>query len=124
MASFDQMLQTNVIVNHTGSVKWLPPGLFQTTCSVDIAYFPYDEQKCSIKFGTWTYQENLVSLFDLWNTLLLFNLIYCKMYNQLRQQCSTGDLSLKLTPQSVQRRKKRHRSGTHCTSKITLIFTV
>ena len=29
---------------------------------VDIAYFPYDEQKCQIKFGTWSYDGQYVDL--------------------------------------------------------------
>jgi len=61
VSSFDQMLQTNVIIAYDGSVSWLPPGLFQTTCGVDIRYFPYDEQKCRIKFGVWTYESTQVN---------------------------------------------------------------
>ncbi|CAK8683324.1 unnamed protein product [Clavelina lepadiformis] len=59
---FDQLLHTNVIVSHDGNVSWLPPGLFKTTCDVDIRYFPFDEQKCEIKFGTWTHHGGLVDL--------------------------------------------------------------
>uniref|UniRef100_H2YW76 Neurotransmitter-gated ion-channel ligand-binding domain-containing protein n=1 Tax=Ciona savignyi TaxID=51511 RepID=H2YW76_CIOSA len=60
--SFDQMLQTNMVVRSTGAIEWLPPGLFKTTCDVDIRYFPFDEQKCTIKFGAWTYHGGMVDL--------------------------------------------------------------
>ncbi|XP_078481718.1 neuronal acetylcholine receptor subunit alpha-7-like isoform X8 [Ciona intestinalis] len=60
--SFDQMLQTNVVIWSTGAVEWLPPGLFKTTCDVDIRYFPFDEQRCTMKFGAWTYHGGMVDL--------------------------------------------------------------
>ncbi|CAK8674548.1 unnamed protein product [Clavelina lepadiformis] len=60
--TFDKTLQTNVIVYDDGHVEWLPPGLYVTTCDVDITYFPFDEQKCKIKFGSWTYHGGLVDL--------------------------------------------------------------
>jgi len=59
--TFDQMLRTNVIISNNGLIEWLPPGLFKTTCHVDILFFPFDQQKCLIKFGTWTYHGGLVS---------------------------------------------------------------
>lgn len=38
-----------------GSVLWNPMGIFKSTCSVDIKYFPFDRQKCVLKFGPWSY---------------------------------------------------------------------
>ena len=29
---------------------------------MDITWFPFDNQTCTLKFGTWTYTENLVNL--------------------------------------------------------------
>ena len=43
------------IVNAEGVVKWRPPGIFKSTCQINIEKFPYDEQNCSMKFGSWTY---------------------------------------------------------------------
>jgi len=33
----------------------VPPGIFLSTCRIDITWFPFDEQQCDMKFGSWTY---------------------------------------------------------------------
>ena len=40
----------NVVLYHTGDILYLPPGLFKSTCRIEIEDFPFDEQKCSLKF--------------------------------------------------------------------------
>jgi len=52
---FDGTYQTNVVVSHTGNCLYVPPGIFKSTCKIDIAWFPFDDQKCDLKFGSWTY---------------------------------------------------------------------
>jgi len=43
------------VVSYDGSVLWLPPAIYKSTCSIDITYFPFDIQRCYMKFGSWTY---------------------------------------------------------------------
>jgi len=38
-----------------GTVLWIPPALFRSSCSIDITQFPFDIQTCQLKFGSWTY---------------------------------------------------------------------
>ena len=59
---FDGTYHSNIIVNHQGHVKWIPPGMFKSTCQIDIAWFPFDEQKCDLKFGSWTYDGRFLDL--------------------------------------------------------------
>jgi len=33
--------------------SWVPPGLFLSTCKIDITWFPFDDQLCEMKFGSW-----------------------------------------------------------------------
>jgi len=59
---FDSRYPTNVVVSSNGNCLWVPPGLFLTTCKMDITWFPFDEQKCDIKFGSWTYDSSGIDL--------------------------------------------------------------
>lgn len=38
-----------------GTVMWIPQGIYKSSCSIDITHFPFDEQRCKMKFGSWTY---------------------------------------------------------------------
>jgi hypothetical protein len=44
-----------VVVNSEGGCLYVPPGIFKSTCKIDITWFPFDDQKCELKFGSWTY---------------------------------------------------------------------
>jgi len=33
-----------------------------STCNVDVRWFPFDIQKCELKFGSWTYDGWLLDL--------------------------------------------------------------
>ncbi|KAI3381799.1 hypothetical protein SNEBB_007440 [Seison nebaliae] len=55
-------MQSRVWVNHTGHVFWGPPAKLRSSCKVDITFFPFDDQNCSMKFGSWTYDGYQVDL--------------------------------------------------------------
>lgn len=52
---FDATFHTNIVVNHSGTCSYLPPGIFKSTCHIDVRWFPFDVQRCDLKFGSWTY---------------------------------------------------------------------
>ena len=43
------------MVTHEGLCTYIPPGIFMSTCKIDITWFPFDDQNCEMKFGSWTY---------------------------------------------------------------------
>ncbi|CAD6198724.1 unnamed protein product [Caenorhabditis auriculariae] len=53
--SFDSTYKANIVVYSDGLVNWIPPGIFKLSCKMDITLFPFDEQICFMKFGSWTY---------------------------------------------------------------------
>ncbi|XP_023652717.1 neuronal acetylcholine receptor subunit alpha-7-like isoform X1 [Paramormyrops kingsleyae] len=52
---FDATFHTNILVNSSGYCQYMPPGIFRSTCYIDVRWFPFDVQRCELKFGSWTY---------------------------------------------------------------------
>uniref|UniRef100_A0A3Q2ZH07 Neuronal acetylcholine receptor subunit alpha-7-like n=1 Tax=Kryptolebias marmoratus TaxID=37003 RepID=A0A3Q2ZH07_KRYMA len=59
---FDATFKTNVLVNSSGFCEFLPPGIFVSTCNVDVRWFPFDIQRCELKFGSWTFDGWLLDI--------------------------------------------------------------
>lgn len=38
-------------------------GIFKLTCTINIVWFPFDEQECFMKFGSWTFDGLFVVSF-------------------------------------------------------------
>ncbi|KAM3721060.1 Acetylcholine receptor non-alpha chain [Dirofilaria immitis] len=55
-------ISTKATLRYDGQVTWEPPAIFKTLCQIDVRWFPFDEQQCYFKFGSWTYTENLLNL--------------------------------------------------------------
>lgn len=47
----------NVQVDSNGQVFWYPFEVFESTCSIDISYFPFDIQTCKLNFVAWSYTK-------------------------------------------------------------------
>jgi hypothetical protein len=66
------------MVSSDGIVTWLSTGIFRSSCAVDVRYFPFgkaknffsgriffikiDEQNCTLKFASWTYDSARIDL--------------------------------------------------------------
>ena len=44
-----------VVVGMRGRMTWIPPYLLTASCKFDPTWFPFDEQRCTFKIGSWTY---------------------------------------------------------------------
>jgi len=57
-------MKSNTIITSHGDVFWSPPTKLHSRCKIDVSFFPFDDQLCTLKFGSWTYsglQVDLVS---------------------------------------------------------------
>jgi hypothetical protein len=55
-------LSTRVKLFHDGKNMWLAPVMLRSKCKINVRYFPFDKQNCTMKFGSWTYDGNRVDV--------------------------------------------------------------
>lgn len=47
---FDVAYYANVLISSDGQMYWLPPAIYRSTCAIEITYFPFDYQNCTLAF--------------------------------------------------------------------------
>ncbi|CAG2115359.1 unnamed protein product, partial [Medioppia subpectinata] len=60
--NYEVRYKSNVLIYPSGQLMWVPPAIYQSSCQIDVTYFPFDQQKCVMKFGSWTFNGDQVSL--------------------------------------------------------------
>lgn len=60
--NYEVTLMTKATLKYNGEVFWEPPAIYKSSCEMNVEYFPYDEQSCFMKFGSWTYNGAQVDL--------------------------------------------------------------
>uniref|UniRef100_A0A8C5P908 Cholinergic receptor nicotinic alpha 6 subunit n=1 Tax=Leptobrachium leishanense TaxID=445787 RepID=A0A8C5P908_9ANUR len=54
--------KTKALLKYDGLIQWAPPAIFKSSCPMDITFFPFDHQNCSMKFGSWSYDKAKIDL--------------------------------------------------------------
>lgn len=57
-----------MVIRNDGQVMWDQPSITKSSCSVDVAFFPFDVQECHLTFGSWTHNGNQMDLFNALDT--------------------------------------------------------
>ncbi|XP_031443333.1 neuronal acetylcholine receptor subunit alpha-3 isoform X2 [Clupea harengus] len=63
--------KTKALLRYNGEVTWIPPAIFKSSCKIDVTYFPFDYQNCTMKFGSWTYDKAKIDLVLIGTTINL-----------------------------------------------------
>ena len=45
-----------------GTILWVRPTTYSFSCKLDLNMFPFDEQRCTMTFGSWKYSANFLDL--------------------------------------------------------------
>lgn len=53
-----------IFVQYNGMVYFTPGSVFESTCSIDVTYYPFDTQECYLQFLAWGYHGNEVGLYN------------------------------------------------------------
>ncbi len=59
---YEDYNQFRTVINKEGRIHWEPGGVFKTMCTIDITYYPFDEQTCEMMFGAWSYHTSKMNL--------------------------------------------------------------
>ena len=70
--NYEVTIMTKAVLHYTGKVLWNPPAIYKSSCEIDVEYFPFDEQLCRMKFGSWTHDGHTVRFLLLENKLSEF----------------------------------------------------
>ncbi|KAI1722508.1 neurotransmitter-gated ion-channel ligand binding domain-containing protein [Ditylenchus destructor] len=60
--NYEVSFYSNVVVEHTGEMLWVPPAIYKSSCTIDVEFFPFDEQTCAMIFGSWTFNQDEVTI--------------------------------------------------------------
>lgn len=83
---YEVSYKPNVVIFSIGDVMWIPPAIYKSSCTINVLYFPFDEQKCFMKFGSWTFNGDQVITHWLYCLYCLY-CIYCILYFVLFASC-------------------------------------
>lgn len=53
--NYEVTMMTKATLFPNGKVHWEPPAIYKSSCTIDVEFYPFDEQLCTMKFGSWSY---------------------------------------------------------------------
>uniref|UniRef100_A0AC35TR79 Neur_chan_LBD domain-containing protein n=1 Tax=Rhabditophanes sp. KR3021 TaxID=114890 RepID=A0AC35TR79_9BILA len=60
----NELMPARAMVYFDGTIFWPVPSQIKSVCKIQVALFPFDSQYCSMKFGSWTYIQSQLDLFN------------------------------------------------------------
>lgn len=60
--STKDVYKTHVLVKSTGVAIWMSPVTLEASCSMNVKWFPFDRQVCTLEFGSRSYTKKKITL--------------------------------------------------------------
>ena len=54
-------MRTLIQVDYQGNVTLLTQSIYMSKCTMDVSYYPFDVQRCELKFASWSTEVSRVS---------------------------------------------------------------
>ena len=58
------LISFHVAAHYDGTVYWIYPGTQESYCQLDLRNFPFDQQTCPMKFGSWSYDGSKLDIIN------------------------------------------------------------
>ena len=55
-------LATKLVITNDGNCSWNSPATLLSQCKINVSRFPFDEQKCDVSIGSWTYSGYKINM--------------------------------------------------------------
>ena len=59
--SFDSTVETLVVVKSDGKATYIPQAILNIPCVMNFTNYPFDEQTCVLKLGSWSHDGGKVT---------------------------------------------------------------
>lgn len=90
------MKSFNVVVQSNGQILWTCPDRIQSTCQIDVTFFPFDQQVCELKFGSWTFSKAQLDVVNASVSADLENYIRNAEWELIAMPASSNDVTYEI----------------------------
>ncbi|CAF0743611.1 unnamed protein product [Adineta steineri] len=91
---YEASFKSHVVIYYNGDMNWVPPAIYKSSCHIDVKFFPFDEQMCELRFGSWTYNQHQLN-FTYYNEI--------ERHVTIKDYVVSGSWDLMDGPMSIQR---------------------
>ena len=56
------MTRTKAVITYKGLVTLNVPTIIESSCKIHVDNYPFDQQNCELKFGSWAFDEKGIAL--------------------------------------------------------------
>ena len=55
-------MSTDARIESDGNITWLLAAIYRSPCHIDVRYYPFDDQKCYLRFACWSHVIDEINL--------------------------------------------------------------